>query len=131
MVAAPDSDQRQPEQNLNSLKIVTTNVGSNECSEVAECFIDTFATDVQTPLATNEARMTSVRLEGVCVAKFECDTAASQSVISEKVLSFSINSRRSFVSNKLMCQLDWQMAYQATSLVVWCKSQLRKLTQVP
>ena len=87
MVDAPDSDQRQPDQNLNSLKIVATNVVSNECSEVAECFIDTFATEVQTPLATNEAMMTCVRLEGVCYAKFECDTAASHSVISEKVFN--------------------------------------------
>ena len=59
--------------------------GSSECDEAAECWIDTFATSVKTPLATNDPMMTSVRLEGVGVAKFECDTAASHSVISAEV----------------------------------------------
>ena len=84
VIESPDSDQRQPEQNLNSLKIVSS---ASECSDVAECCIDTFATQVQTPLVTNPAMMTCVRLEGVCYADFECDTAASHSVISEKVFS--------------------------------------------
>ena len=78
VVEAPDSYQQQPDQNLNSLKIVTS---SNECREVKECFIDTFATQVQTPLVTNEAMMTCVCLEGVCYADFDCDTAANLSVI--------------------------------------------------
>ena len=37
---------------------------------------------IKTPYATNEQMMTKVRLEGVCDAVFECDTAASHSVIS-------------------------------------------------
>ena len=79
VIESPDSDQRQPEQNLNSLKIVSS---TSECSEVANCCIDTFATQVQTPLVTSPAMMTSVRLEGVHFADFECHTAASHSIIS-------------------------------------------------
>ena len=84
IVESPDSDQQQPELNYKFLMIVSI---TSECSDVAECCIDTFATQVQTPLVTNPAMMTCVRLEGVCFADFECDTAASHSVISEKVFS--------------------------------------------
>ena len=59
--------------------------GSNEGDEVAECWIETFATSVNTPVATNDPLMTSVRLEGLGVAKFECDTAATHNVISKDV----------------------------------------------
>ena len=112
MVAQADSAQGQTVQ-LNSLKSVAKNDGSSECDkmaeywqyafatgvdtplfdggssecdEVAECWIDTFATSVKTPLATNDPSMTSLCLEGVGVAKFECDTAANVSVISTEVV---------------------------------------------
>ena len=47
--------------------------------------VDVKATSVKTPYATNPPMMTSVCLEGVCVAKFECDTAASHNVISAEL----------------------------------------------
>ena len=79
-IESTDSDQRQPEQ-LNSLKIV-----SSKCDGVANS-VDVFATQVQTPLVTSPAMMTSVRLQGVQLADFECDTAASHSVISDKAFN--------------------------------------------
>ena len=47
--------------------------------------VDVKATNVKTPYATNQPIMTSVRLAGVCDAKFECDTAASHNVISAEL----------------------------------------------
>ena len=101
--------EERTEVSLNSLKTVAESDGSSECSnvaedlkyafatgddttlfesgssegnEVADHWIDTFATSVNTPLPMIDPLMTSVRLESVGIAKFECDTAASHSVIS-------------------------------------------------
>ena len=100
-----DGDQRQPEQTLNSLKVVSNEV-TNGCSEVAERHIDVFATQVRPPLATNPAMMTCVRLEGVALAKFECDTAASHSVIAEEVF------------NKLQQQLKQKLCVKKVNVTI-------------
>ena len=59
-VRSQDSDQKQQEQQLNSLKVVSQVSSTNGCGGVAERHIEAFATQVQTPLVTNSAMMTRV-----------------------------------------------------------------------
>ena len=73
--------QSATEENLNAINIVAVQDGGR----VGRGYIDSFATCVSSLLATNEPMMTKVRLEGVGLATFECDTAASHSVISTDV----------------------------------------------
>ena len=47
--------------------------------------LDVKATNIKTLYATSPPMMTEVCLEKVCVAKFECDTAASHNVISAEL----------------------------------------------
>ena len=73
---------KDPEFQFDSLQVV-----ANEASvkRGKRRQVDVKATNVRTPYATNPPMMTSVCLEDVCVAKFECDTAASHNVISAKL----------------------------------------------
>ena len=74
--------QDQAEFTFNSLGIVA----NETCvKNVARCQVDALATSVKTPYVTNQPMMTSVCLAGVCEAEFECDTAASHSVISAEL----------------------------------------------
>ena len=72
-----EGDQKDPEFYFNSFEIVKV--------ESVSTSVNALSTSVSTPYATNKPMMTSVILAGRGKAEFECDTAASHSLISEEL----------------------------------------------
>ena len=77
---------------------VVVNKDDGECSEgeihnfnalqvITETDVKSVRTEARSHLTTNEPIMTSVSLEDAIIADFECDTAASHSVMSDKLYS--------------------------------------------
>ena len=72
-----ESEQKDSVFCFNSFEIVGVESGSKS--------VNALSTSVNTPYTTNRPMMTSVILAGKCKAQFECDTAASHSLMSVKL----------------------------------------------
>ncbi|CAL4213510.1 unnamed protein product [Meganyctiphanes norvegica] len=74
-VAEEEEPDQQTNEDFNAFNVVSVMEAGK--------FVNTFATRVGSPLITNEPMMTRCVLQDVGRVKFECDTAASHSVLSK------------------------------------------------